>query len=397
MVIKVTTMYIPLEAKLQKELQHMAAVISYNFICTGSKGMTIASQHTALNVCFHGDGADVVSQISNLSNGDKMYANAFKWDTIIVTDKEDKASSSRSKLKSIFSHEPKKMYYCGEDIKLEYLSLKSCKLDSGIIGECNLFEMAKLVIKNVKATAFGKEFVQKKGNDDDNWELPSGMTLNNLIEYVLSQMYDWEYKITRDGETESTVESNVEPEDMPWQKLVTHPPDYYFSGFFAFVLFGKFNSTPSLHLECFAKDDKIGNKKTWKVTCAHEAKEVGSDEDDRESATSSTQENVIVIDSANEKDELAFLSAIDRLQKTKQLEMLLKSAELALNKAHSTWMHMTARNSDFDKNNPHWKVFMEKEKAVADLTAKIAAKDALAEDHLPLVALPSTGNSIMWR
>jgi len=107
------------------------------------------------------------------------------------------------------------MYYCGEDIKLEYLSLKSRKLDSGIIGECNLFEMAKLVIKNVKATAFGKEFVQKKGNDDDNWELPSGTTLDNLIEYVLSQMYHWEYKITRDGETESTVESNVEPEDMP--------------------------------------------------------------------------------------------------------------------------------------------------------------------------------------
>ncbi len=179
------------------------------------------------------------------------------------------------------------MYYCGEDFKREYLSLKSRKLDSGIIGGCNLFDMAKLVIKNVKkATAFGKEFVQKKGNDDDNWELPSGATLDNLIEYVLSQMYDWEYKITRDGETESTVESvlsqmydweykitrdgetestvesNVEPEDMPGQKLVTHPPDYYFSGFFAFLLFGKFNSTPSLHLECFAKDDELGNKKT---------------------------------------------------------------------------------------------------------------------------------------
>jgi len=78
MVIKATTTYIPLEAKLQKELQHTAAVVSYNFICTGSKGMTIASQHTALNVRFHGDGANVVSQISNLSNGDKMYANTFE-------------------------------------------------------------------------------------------------------------------------------------------------------------------------------------------------------------------------------------------------------------------------------------------------------------------------------
>jgi len=56
---------------------------------------------------------------------------------------------------------------------------------------------------------------------------------------------------------------------------------------------------------------------------------------------------------------------------------------------------MMARNSDFDKNNPHWNMFMEKENAVADLTAKIAALDALAEDHSPLVVLPSTGNSIM--
>jgi len=135
----------------------------------------------------------------------------------------------------------------------------------------------------------------------------------------------------------------------------------------------------------------VGNKKTKSMS----GEDDGARNETKKSAASSMQENAIVIDSANEKDELAFLSAIDQSQKTKQLEMLLKSAELALNKAHSTWMHMTARNSDFDKNNPHWKVFMEKEKAVADLTAKIAAKDALAEDHLPLVALPSTGNSIM--
>jgi len=135
----------------------------------------------------------------------------------------------------------------------------------------------------------------------------------------------------------------------------------------------------------------VGNKKTKSMS----GEDDGARNETKKSAASSMQENAIVIDSANEKDELEFLSAIDWSQKTNRLEMLLKSAELSSNKAHSTWMHMTARNSDFDENNPHWEVFMEKVKAVADITAKIAALDAPAEDHSPLVMLPITGNSIM--
>jgi len=306
---------IPLDAKLQKELQRTAAVVSYNFICTGSKGMTLANQYSALSIRFHGDGADIVSQIRNLSNGEQMYAKAFESVTVSITDKDDKAGSSRLKLKSIFSCEPKKTYYCGEDFKLEYLSLKARKLDSGLIVGRNIFDMAKLVIKNVKkAMAFGKEFVQKKGNNDDDWTLSSGMTLDDLVEHVLSQMYDWENKITRDGETDSTVDSDVEQEGVHGQKPVTHPPGYYFPGYFAFILFGKFNYLPSLRLECFAKDDELGSKKTCKAAHAKEAKEAGNkkiksaiDNNEAENIAKSDTAGSIVIVGGKDNEDMAIL------------------------------------------------------------------------------------------
>jgi len=60
---------------------------------------------------------------------------------------------------------------------------------------------------------------------------------------------------------------------MPGQKPTIHPPGYYFAGFFAFILFGKFNANPSLRLECFAKDDEHGSKKMQKVAHALESEE----------------------------------------------------------------------------------------------------------------------------
>jgi len=39
---------------------------------------------------------------------------------------------------------------------------------------------------------------------------------------------------------------------------------------------------------------------------------------------------------------------------------------------------MDAYDGKFDENNHHWKVYMEKQKAIADVLAKIADSDALA-------------------
>ncbi len=218
--------------------------------------MTYSSQYSALATHFHGDGDNIVLQIKNISNGTRMYADAFeacKTNTVVMN-KDDKDGPSHLKLKTLFSRNSSKTYHCGEEIKLDYLSLKLHNPDSGMISGHNLFDMAKLVIKHVKkATAFAKDFVQKKGNGNDDWELPSGTTIEDLIEHVLAEMFLWENKIMRDGETDSTVGSDVEPEDMPGQKPTIHPPGYYFAGFFAFILFGKFNANPSLHLECFCK------------------------------------------------------------------------------------------------------------------------------------------------
>jgi len=81
----------------------------------------------------------------------EIYAKAFeKGYTVSITDKGDKAGPLSLKLKYIFSCEPKNKLYCGEDIKLKYLALKSCRLDSDIIVGAICFEMTKLVIKNFK-------------------------------------------------------------------------------------------------------------------------------------------------------------------------------------------------------------------------------------------------------
>jgi len=56
----------------------MVAIVLYNFICTGSRGMMYTSQYAALATHFHGNGDNIISQIKNLLNGTKMYAEAFE-------------------------------------------------------------------------------------------------------------------------------------------------------------------------------------------------------------------------------------------------------------------------------------------------------------------------------
>ncbi len=58
----------------------------------------------------------------------------------------------------------------------------------------------------------------------------------DLLEYTLSQMYDWESIIMKDCKTQS-IKSDVKLQDMPGQKLATCPFGYYFPGYFAFILF----------------------------------------------------------------------------------------------------------------------------------------------------------------
>jgi len=93
--------YIPLDAKLQKELQCAAAIVCYNFICTGSKGMMLSDQSTK----FHGDGNIVPSQARNLASDQMIFVHAFEEETVVISDKNDQHDALK-KLKTVLTCKP---------------------------------------------------------------------------------------------------------------------------------------------------------------------------------------------------------------------------------------------------------------------------------------------------
>jgi len=123
-----------------------------------------------------------------------------------------------------------------------------------------------------------------------------------------------------------------------------------------------------LCLEWFAKDDELSNKKTCKAAHAKEAKEAGNkktklavkaNEAENKTAKSDAAGSIVIVGGKDNKDTALFV-AVNKSLKLQKLQLLLKVAKTASTQAHGHGWHMMAKNFEFDANNHHWKVYMEK-------------------------------------
>jgi len=86
---------------------------------------------------------------------------------------------------------------------------------------------------------------QKRNIEDSDFQLPSGTTLEDVLKFVLDKMFALEESQKSKSKSEMT-----EPESLKF------PTNYFFNGFFVFVLFGPFWSCDIDCLAFLEKDDK---------------------------------------------------------------------------------------------------------------------------------------------
>jgi len=95
---------IPLPSSIQKELQHIAAAVTYNLVMQ-TFDMTNEKQKKLMESYFHGDDDKIASQASMLANGEAgtVYQSLYKLVTAISLDKTDLTGETQKKLKEVFS------------------------------------------------------------------------------------------------------------------------------------------------------------------------------------------------------------------------------------------------------------------------------------------------------
>jgi len=248
---------IPLPSCIQKELQHVAAAVTYNLVMQ-TFDITNEKQKKLMDSYFHGD-EDNMSQAELLATGEAgtVYQSLDEMSTVIRVDKTDKTGPTQKKL-VFLSWEQNVDYFVGTNIKPEYIKAADCKIESSKMeGQC-LHTMALEVAKKYKlAKSFAKEFLIEKGNiKDSDFQLPSSTTLEDVLKFVLDKMFALEESQKSKSKSEMT-----EPESLKF------PTNYFFNGFFVFVLFGPFWSCDIDCLAFLEKDDK----ESWlmEIMCHH--------------------------------------------------------------------------------------------------------------------------------
>ncbi len=125
---------IPLPSSIQKELQRVAAAVTYNLVMQ-TFDVTNEKQKKLMESYFHGDDDKIASQASMLANGEAgtVYQSLYESVTAISLDKTDQTGATQKKLKEIFSWEPHLNYFVRTHIKPNYIKLADRKIGSSKI------------------------------------------------------------------------------------------------------------------------------------------------------------------------------------------------------------------------------------------------------------------------
>jgi len=127
---------IPLPSCIQKELQHVAAAVTYNLVMQ-TFDITNEKQKKLMDSYFHGN-EDNMSQAELLATSDAgtVYQSLHETSMVICVDKTDNTGPMQKKL-IFLSREHNVDYFVGSNIKPEYIKAADRKIESSKIeGRC---------------------------------------------------------------------------------------------------------------------------------------------------------------------------------------------------------------------------------------------------------------------
>jgi hypothetical protein len=236
---------------LVQEIRSLIAVLCRNKVMIGKSGdgETVGGQELLIEKMFHGS-EGYASHVDLFMSGKGAFEMAF-----IKSELENNREGNEVRpegfmleLRSVLHCDLSARYVVGENgFDAKTISINS-KGNKPLEGR-NLNEKALLVIATLKHVyLFHKEFV------DANGQNPSGTKLEDMLLYVRQKCY-----VLFKGKKNMALCKKSKPtgefteEDMPVK--------YFFTGFFAFLLFGPQGISGS-SLECLSTDGKNAPKKS---------------------------------------------------------------------------------------------------------------------------------------
>ena len=246
---------------LKKELQRLVSLCCYNQLCTQASSMKVADQHKKLEEYFHGAGnndPDFVSLVDKLLAGLTPFQSLFEMSSqAVITDKDTLPGSSLGNKvirKTIHNFHDKEFEV--SLLKREYICSSTCNENGNLVEGRLIKSQGQEVLKAVKkAIAHANFFVKSKSgtvNADGTYELPSGLTIDDVLAYVFVKM-DEEGQEENDDEFGNEGEDESEHGSQSSASRRTY--GITFNGVFAFFLFTPFMvENPNAVLECFVSN-----------------------------------------------------------------------------------------------------------------------------------------------
>lgn len=269
-----------LPKQIRDELRMTVALQAFSHI-KGGKGKTTKMQNDAMFSYYHGVQPHRPSQIQMLCDGNLRYHALYKYEERKITNK-DAPLKHNLVLKSDLSLDLNNNYGAGKEINVRDLEKKLLSGPLLITGR-SLRTMAQKGMKNFKKAL---AFAYKKWDRTKNSPKDSGDTVDDVIEYVRTEMYkemhvnptENDSDTDEDEEIENSTQSNNLNESMDLESNdkenggdttvsdgkdnsnnddndkeddgvssraiidddVEIPSDWFFPSFISFVLFGPF-------------------------------------------------------------------------------------------------------------------------------------------------------------
>ena len=184
-----------LQKEIRDELRMSAALRCYSIMRSGN-AKSLQMQYETMSNLFHGDEPSTSSNIKMLCDGSYIYRDLFDLEesTDAITSKSSQSTVTsqvpKLTLKPNLSRDKSRMYFAGKHILRSDLE-KKAKNGKQLVSGRSLLEMAK------KGTAYYRKalaFTHKKFDLDKMSVIESGNSIEDVIEYVRTEMYQVIFK-----------------------------------------------------------------------------------------------------------------------------------------------------------------------------------------------------------
>jgi hypothetical protein len=218
-----------LPSAIRKEAQRTVAFAITDTIFELGDSAQKGFLHKKIYDAFHGTEANSVSMAMMFLSGKGQFEGLFVSESLKsnATGNDTNSTGSDLTIPSMYSRREDLTMKMGTTITVADLQKATKRKDSNLITGLTLWNMASDSHKSCKkALAIALKYLHR------GTELPSGTTLEDFINHILAEMYLQSIAVPQDAGY------NDDSDDKSTTAGKERPKDWFFPGFWAFMLFG---------------------------------------------------------------------------------------------------------------------------------------------------------------